>query len=215
MAEGAGPRGGRCAPRTRSAPQASASQRLPPAITRGRRAPARSPMRSHGRRVGLDRDGDRRASRRRIPRVRRACPRAAPARPGRAGRTCAMRKRGRRTRGSARRGRSAPPTGDAPVHAPVVDFLECLADGFLTKSPPTWPTKTIIGVESCADRGIRRARPARDDGNAGAPASLPWASAMYATLPLSCADDELQAIGDVEERVAHAQKSRRGRRTHA
>ena len=55
-------------------------------------------------------------------------------------------------------------------------------------SPPTWPTNTIIGVESCCAVWMPIAAfdapgPRVTNARPGVPVSLPYASAMYAAPP--------------------------------
>src|SRR5439155_4951135 len=99
------------------------------------------------------------------------------------------------------------PLDDAAVHAPVVDFLECFAVGKVAAdlADEDDQRRRILCRGMDADRGIRRARAARDEDDARASGKLAVRFSHIRRAAFLTADDQAQAIAYIVEGVEHRQ----------
>ena len=101
------------------------------------------------------------------------------------------------------------PFGDAAVHPPIVDLLERLAIGEVAADLPHEhkERRGILRGRVYPDGGIRGTRPAGDDRDSRASRHLAAGFGHVRGAAFLPADDELQAIAHVVERVQHGEKA--------
>ena len=99
------------------------------------------------------------------------------------------------------------PFGDAAEHPPVVDFLKGLAIDKIAAdlSDEHDHRRRILRRRMNADRGVRRARAARDERNAGPPGQLAERLRHVRRAAFLPADDERKTVARVVQRVEHGE----------
>ena len=100
------------------------------------------------------------------------------------------------------------PLGDAAVHPPVIDFLECLAVDACRCRPGRRRQSSAMRIlhgRVDADSGVRRTGAARDERDAGPPGELAVGFGHVSRTAFLPADDEWQPLANIVQCVEHGE----------